>query len=118
MEKLFQILVNKNISETLNTRDSATLLFDIILHEDAKNVVFDFSNVVFMSRSFADQFHKERMKLKDKKGLFIQIKNASDEVRKMLVTVENTQSKKNRFYRELPVFTFSEDNMEAYLFAL
>lgn len=118
MEKIFQISVNNKIGETLNTRDSATLLFTIIQHEEANNVVFDFSHVEFMSRSFADQFHKERMKLKEKIGLFIQIKNASDSVRKMLVTVESTQNKKNRFYKELPVFTFSEDKMEEYLFAL
>ena len=68
-----------------------------------------------MSRSFPDQFHKERMKLKEEHGLMIDLKDASESIRKMLVTVESTQNKRKRFYTELPVFRFSYERIEEYL---
>jgi hypothetical protein len=118
MEKVLHINVFAKVGETLNSRNAANLLFECIIEENAKSVVFDFMNVEFMSRSFADQFHKERMKLKSKNGLIIGIKDASESIRKMLVTVESTQNKRNRFYMELPVFSFSEEKLSDYLLAL
>ena len=118
MEKVLHIDVFAQVGETLNTREAATLLFVCVVENYAKNVVFYFSKVEFMSRSFADQIHKERMKLKDQYGLIIDLKDASESVRKMLVTVEATQNKRNRFYTELPVFRFSNDRIEEYLLAL
>jgi anti-anti-sigma regulatory factor len=118
MEKVLHIDVFAQVGETLNTREAATLLFVCVVENYAKSVVFDFSRVEFMSRSFADQFHKERMKLKEQEGLIIDLKDASESVRKMLLTVESTQNKKNRFYIELPVFRFSNDRIEEYLQAL
>jgi hypothetical protein len=118
MENTLDINVFKHLGETLNSREAAILLFDFVNENKANNVVFDFTNVVFMSRSFADQFHKERMKLKEKSGLTIHLKDASELIRTMLITVELTQNKRNRFYTELPVFKFSEHNLENYLSAL
>lgn len=118
MTNQIHIDVFAKLGETLNTREAATLLFVCVVENYAKSVVFDFSRVEFMSRSFADQFHKERMKLKEELGLMIDLKDASESVRKMLVTVEATQNKLNRFYTELPVFRFSNDRIEEYLLAL
>lgn len=118
MKKILHIDVFTKVGETLNTRDGATNLFESVKEFNAINVVFDFSKIEFMSRSFADQFHKERMILKEQNGLVIQIKDASETVRKMLITVESTQNKRNRFYMELPVFSFSEDKLSDYLLSL
>jgi anti-anti-sigma regulatory factor len=118
MENTLDINVFKHIGETLNSREAAILLFDFVNKNQVKNIVFDFTSVVFMSRSFADQFHKERMKLKEKSGLTIHLKDASESIRTMLLTVESTQNKRNRFYTELPVFKFSDRNLENYLLAL
>lgn len=118
MPDTLQISIFSKLGETLNTREAASLLFVCVVENYAKKVVFDFSQVEFMSRSFADQFHKERMKLKDEHGLFIDLKNASEPIRKMLVTVESTQNKRNRFYTELPVFRFSDDKISEYLLSL
>ena len=118
MEQVLHIDVFAQVGETLNTREAASLLFVCVVENYAKKVVFDFSQVEFMSRSFADQFHKERMKLKDEHGLFIDLKNASEPMRKMLVTLESTQNKRNRFYTELPVFRFSDDKLSEYLLSL
>jgi anti-anti-sigma regulatory factor len=118
MENTLHINIYKHLGETLNSREAAVLLFDFVNENQARNVVFDFTDVVFMSRSFADQFHKERMKLKEQNGLTIHLKDASEAIRTMLITVESTQNKRNRFYTELPVFKFSEKNLENYLLAL
>jgi hypothetical protein len=118
MKKTLHINVFKQLGETLNSREAATSLFAIVRENNAKNVVFGFSEVIFMSRSFADQFHKERLKIKAQNGLVIHLSDTSETIRKMLVTVEATQNKQNRFYSELPIFSFSEKNLENYLQAI
>jgi hypothetical protein len=43
----------------LLTRESATDLFKLIALKQASKIYVDFENINFISRSFADQFHKE-----------------------------------------------------------
>lgn len=119
MKKTLHVKVNELLAETLNTRAAAAALFEIVKQHQSDCVEFDFDGVVFMSRSFADQFHKERLEMKVTNNLEIQISNADVSLRKILITVEETQSKKNRFYAELPVFNFTnEEKLVDYLWSL
>lgn len=119
MNKTLYISLFKHFGETLNTRESAKKLFNIIQKEQIPLVELDFSDVSFVSRSFADQFHKEREILRVEMGLFVSISNAEENIRVMLKTVETTQSKKNRFYREVPVFRFSsKEKLSDYLMSI
>jgi hypothetical protein len=119
MENTFQIKVFEQLGETLITRSAAVALFELVKQQEAKIVDFDFDMVLFMSRSFADQFHKERLKINMQSELRIQICNAEVSVREMLLTVEQTQKKKNRFYSEIPVFNFSnEDRLLDYMLSI
>jgi hypothetical protein len=81
----------------------------MVVHLPLDSVEFDFSNVEFISRSFADQFHKEKTKLANSKS--ISILNASEEVLRMLSTVANTQNAIYREYKKLPVFKFSDTSL-------
>lgn len=111
MEKTLHIKVVQRLSELLNTREAATALFHIVEEQRSTRVEFDFRHVEFMSRSFADQFHKERLKIKKENDLVIVISNANEEIRTILKTVAQTQNKSKRAYTILPVFQYTDTDM-------
>ena len=111
MKNSIQINVIKELNSILNTREAATYLLNIIREEDVKFVVFDFSGIEFMSRSFADQFHKESNDIQKKNYLAIQITNANEEIINILQTVARTQNKKERNFIKLPVYNYSDPEM-------
>ncbi|MDD2982181.1 MAG: hypothetical protein PHQ74_02225 [Crocinitomicaceae bacterium] len=119
MKNTLYINVFERLGETLNTRIAATSLFEFVSEIKCDAVNFDFDQVVFMSRSFADQFHKDRMTLQGQNKVVIEICNAESNIREMLTTVASTQEKKDRYYRVLPVFTFTNDEkLEDYLLSI
>lgn len=119
MKNTLHINVYDRFGETLNTRVSATNLLELVRIFRGDIVNLDFHNVVFMSRSFADQFHKERVKLQIDNDILFEISNASDDIRKMLTIVASTQEKKERHYRVLPIFNFTkEESLEEYLLTI
>lgn len=111
MKRTLQIMVVKQLSELLNSREAATMLLNYVRDQKADRVEFDFSDVEFMSRSFADQFHKERYELQKSNGLIIEISNANEEIINILNTVERTQNKVKREFIKLPVFKYSDTDM-------
>ncbi|MDT8412561.1 MAG: hypothetical protein RQ875_08885 [Vicingaceae bacterium] len=112
MKALLQIQVVEEVSRLLNTREAATELMNAVRESKCKHIEFDFSNVEFMSRSFADQFYKEKIIfMKNDNDIIIDITNANEEVVNMLRTVANTQNKVKRDYLTLPVFKFSDSEM-------
>ena len=119
MKALLQIQVVEEVSKLLNTREAATELMNAVRDSRCKNVEFDFSDVEFMSRSFADQFHKERVRLQDDLQLLVEVSNANEQVVNILRTVSNTQNKVKRHYKILPVFKFSNaDLLSDYLLSV
>ena len=69
----------------------------------------NFSDVVFMSRSFADEFHKQKMKLIDNLNDIIHIANAPKKVIEILQAVSKTQSNRNLNNQKIPVSRFSNE---------
>jgi hypothetical protein len=106
------------LGNTLDSRDGAIRLFRKLL-PNQKEIVFDFSAVTFMSRSFADQFHKESQKLISDKERRISITNASVQVIDILQAVAKTQHTKDRISLSLPIYSFSQlDQLTDYLQAI
>jgi hypothetical protein len=70
------------------SREQADLLFEAIAKMPGVSV--DFAGVDFISRSFADQFHKGLTTLLPR--MAVSVINASLEVRQMLEAVSRTQS--------------------------
>lgn len=84
------IIVRKRVGENPNYRNSASELFTGVLGGPDELVV-DFCGVDFISRGFADQFHKERLAWQERNGIQVRIENASEDVQQMLQVVSNTQ---------------------------
>ena len=100
------------VGKTLDSRDEAEKLFEHLRDycTQCGNLELDFSEVEFMSRSFADQFHKEKMEWTKDKNLVVLIKNAPSQVIEILQAVAKTQNA--RFYKGAKVqfYSFSKSD--------
>lgn len=104
--------------KTLDSRDEATKLFERLRDycTQCGNIELDFSEVDFMSRSFADQFHKEKLEWAKNNDLVILIKDAPDQVIEILQAVSKTQKSKIYKMANTPVYSYSQnDSLFAFL---
>ncbi|MGP8216919.1 MAG: STAS domain-containing protein [Bacteroidia bacterium] len=92
---------------SLNTREAAIGLCKVISNLKIAIVELDLAGVEFMSRSFADQFYKERQQLREK-GISVFLLNAEEEIEKMLEVVGRTQNKTDRENKDIPVTRLSD----------
>ncbi|PKP57515.1 MAG: hypothetical protein CVT88_08790 [Candidatus Altiarchaeales archaeon HGW-Altiarchaeales-1] len=65
---------------------------EVLQKTNDNNVLFDFSGVTFISRSFADEFRVVKLKLEGK-GITVELANVCDDVRKMSEIVERAAKK-------------------------
>lgn len=107
MKAFLQISVFNELGNSLNSREAVYVLSSIIQDKQFNPIELDFEGVEFMSRSFADQFHKEKIKWQEELHLQIDIVNANENVIEMLKVVAQTQDKKVRNVVEVPVFKFT-----------
>ena len=94
----------------LHTREQAQKLFTAVidLMESPEPVWVDFSDIEFISRSFADELVHLKVNSNDRS--LINFCCASSNVNNMLETVERTQTNKS-FEKKLPVHQF--DSLES-----
>lgn len=85
--------VKKIISEHLVFRDSVSTLFQDLKRRKNTNVVLDFSDVKSISRSFAQEYLKQ----KKNHSFTLKEKNMSPEIKKMFDAVKNHQKKSFSF---------------------
>jgi len=97
------------LSNELHTRDQADLLFSMIESDfpACNHFVLDFSEVQYMSRSFADQFHKLKLAWSKQKETSIIAENLAPQCLDMLRAVAQTQKVNNRTSADIPVYSFS-----------
>ena len=99
------------VSEYFNHRNLVTREYAIMLIEKATNtpvgaIEFDFLGISFISRSFADQVHEEKMRLWETDKKEIIVVNAEPDVCEMLKTVGKTQNSNNRIFDRYPHLQF------------
>jgi hypothetical protein len=92
---------------------------ELVEKDPCQKIDLDFSNVEYISRSFADQFHADKIKLAIEQQKSIIVTNANEEVINMLQIVAKTQNKIYRGYSNLPVYKYSTWNqLENYLLSI
>ena len=109
-KEILKINVADEFGFTLNTREAAIGFFRFLSEKTNIKIEFDFSKVEFISRSFADQFHKEKEKFQNERNAIIDISNATEEIVNILRIVAKTQNKTNRDYLKLSVFKYSDQH--------
>jgi hypothetical protein len=101
-----------NVSKLLDnnkllTRETALELFQHVAETNCYTVELDFSDIEFISRSFADQFHKEKIRFFENQEKEVVVTKSNQEVIEMFVAVSKTQNKKERNHSEVLVIDFS-----------
>ncbi len=100
----------------LDSREAAIRLAEMVReYSGDKQIELDFSGIEFMSRSFADQFHKE-LCLRDEDAFEIVIKNADAAIIRMLDAVSKTQTKRKAVKKTHQVVSFNDlKQMESFV---
>jgi hypothetical protein len=112
------IQVAEILGNTIHTRDAAKQLLSVVAADPCAQTELDFSEVTYISRSFADQFHSDKLQLIASSQKQIIVTNANEEVVNMLQAVAKTQNKSYQ-NSSLPVFKYSNWNqLENYLLSI
>ena len=96
MKQELEITLKELFNNSLDTRESVSTLVKVIKEEiqtfNEKSVVLNFGDIVFMSRSFADELHK--MIMDDSFDITVTFKGMNADFLAMLKTVEKTQNQR------------------------
>ncbi len=110
MNSIVYINISKEFDRILTSREVVDELVNQILNSQANRAELDFSDVEFISRSFADQFIKEKLKLLQENSILIEVNNAKEEITEMLKTVANTQNTIERKPSSINIFKTDDFN--------
>jgi hypothetical protein len=104
---------------TLHTRQAAVDLLEVVQMDPCADVELDFQQIEYVSRSFADQFHADKLTIAESQQKRIVVINASEEVLKMLQAVARTQSRENNAINKLPVYRYTDwQSLEQFLLSV
>lgn len=101
------IQVVQVLDTSIHTREAASQLMQEVTSQPCLHVELDFAGVEYISRSFADQFHFEKLECAEKNNMAIIVSNAAEPVFQMLQAVARTQQKTNRKSPTIPVYKYS-----------
>lgn len=96
-----RIYITQRLSADLKSRSTVHTLFISMQSENMENVIFDFSNVNFATRSFLDEFYNVFIKKYNAK-----VENVPSEIALILDTVSKTQEKKKSLPQQNNVKSF------------
>lgn len=108
MSKEYNISVKSILGNTINTREAAQILLHNLKNDSGAKIIMDFSEVDFISRSFADSLVKKRDELLNAGSFEFSLVNASDSILTMIQSVEKTQNKQKRSESSFIVYKYSE----------
>ena len=101
------ILVHEILGSSIHTREASSVLMHLVQEDPCNHVELDFSSVDYISRSFADQFHFDKINCAINSQKSIIVSNASDAVINMLQAVAKTQNAANKKSDKVPVYKYS-----------
>ena len=103
----------------LVTRETAILLIEKAISTHCSYIEIDFAGISFISRSFADQFHKEKLKSWEQCNKEIVVVNAHHDVLEMFKAVSKTQHNEDRLFEEYPKVRFeNRRSLKQYLYSI
>ncbi len=96
-----RVYISKRLSADLKSRSTVHTLLLSLGNENLDNIVFDFSNVNFATRSFLDEFYNVFIKEHSAK-----VDNVPSEIAIILDTVSRTQERQKNIQEEDSVKSF------------
>lgn len=107
------------IGASVHTRESSKILMNLIEKDPCDFIEVDFSQVHYISRSFADQFYFDKMKCAIELKKNVIVSNANESVVHMLNAVAKTQNKKPNTFLNIPIYKYSSQNqLENFLLSI
>lgn len=109
--------ITLTLPSELKTRLEAREYFLLVERMSAREqLIFDFTQVQFVGRSFADEFYNLFLKRQDKR---IAVINEAKEIKKIFQTVQATQHKEKRSDNASYVIEFKNiDDLSAFMCSL
>lgn len=101
------ISIHKLLGSSIHTREASFVLMQLVESNPCDHVELDFSSVEYISRSFADQFHFDKINCAANLQKVIIVSNAPDAVINMLQAVEKTQNTAIKKTDKVPVYKYS-----------
>lgn len=101
------ISVHELLGSSIHTREASSVLMHLVENDPYNDVELDFSQIEYISRSFADQFHVDKISLAMRLQKTIIVSNATDAVINMLQAVAKSQNAENRQIENIPVYKYS-----------
>jgi hypothetical protein len=101
------ISVSELIGTMVHTREASALLMRQIEKELCDYIELDFSNIEYISRSFADQLYFDKLNCAVEWKKNIIVSNANEAVMQMLNAVAKTQDKKRNSFANIPIYKYS-----------
>ena len=109
------IKVKNKVGSNPNYRNSADVLFTEV-PATTEELVLDFSEVEFISRGFADEFHKARLRFQTERNVPVVLEQVNEAVQEMLSAVARTQEGSSPLRVDIPVIRVnSVDELERML---
>lgn len=102
MKKLIQI--QEYLPSTITSRKSMEIINDASLLSPNISVVFDFNNIDFISRAFAD----ELIHFIQEKNISAEFQNTNSIVSEMLLVVKKNRNKRNSTFHNIAVTKFTD----------
>jgi hypothetical protein len=103
---------------SLVTREAAIILFARISESNHSRILIDFDGVSFVSRSFADQFIKERLAALSHHNV-VEMENVDSNVLKMLGAAATTQNNRVRLEESAATTPFiSRKELKGFLLSI
>lgn len=99
MQKKLEIMIDKEINSNLGLRQSAKDFFDELNCTPEEDIVINFKNVIFVSRSFAHEYLKQ----KNQTGKCIEEKYIPKNIEGMFEVVKNSENKHREITKVNPV---------------
>jgi anti-anti-sigma regulatory factor len=103
------IKVQSKVGSNPNYRNSADILFEAI-SGDIAELVLDFSGVEFISRGFADELHKARLRFQAERNVPVVLEQVNEAVQEMLSVVARTQEGSTPLRVDIPVIRVNSVN--------
>jgi len=109
-----RVYITQRLSADLKSRSTVHTLYLSMQSEDIDNVIFDFSNVNFATRSFLDEFYNVFVK-----NHHVKLEHVPNEISIILDTVSKTQEKKKSLPEQSNIQSFKTvDDFCSYMSSL
>ena len=97
-----RILIKDYYPDFISSRKSINILKQIDFNAIGRDIIFDFTEIVFISRSFAHEF----IEFSKKNNLNVKLENTNTNLNAVFSAVKKTETSSKRIFDNIPITSF------------